>query len=633
MSYASINTRRRLWPIPFSRSWALGLSLVAGTALKADDAPYISPSEGRLRSDVGYLADDQRGGRGVGTKGIDDAAGYLANALREAGLKPIPSSGSYFQDFTIRGEARAGSPTSLVFQLENDSKLDGVLSESFSPLAIGTAGKVESLPLVFAGFGITAKDADKKLDYDDYAGIDVKDKAVLILRRDPDPTDKGSGFAGTEPTPFATFTSKAINAAEHGAKLVLLVNDHGSATAKDALLSFDATPGGGAIPFVMISRSLADQILAAGHAPTLDELETKINAELKPVSRELPAKVSAEVTVTREPIAAKNVVGVLEAQGPLANETIVIGAHYDHLGSGGMGSLAFGSRDIHNGADDNASGTATVVELARRLASRPDPLPRRVVFMLFSGEERGLLGSEHYVKDPLFPLDETVAMINFDMVGRLETDKGLTIYGAGSAEGWEPLVEGIAGSLGLKPRLSKGASGEFGQSDHYSFYRKDLPVLFFFTGTHPDYHRPSDDSEKINYGGMARVADLGELMILDIAKRSERPKFVKLASPARESTGQVRGNGAYLGTRPAYGEAGEGVKLEGVSEGSPAEKAGLKGGDVIIKFGELKVVDIEGYMNALGSKKPGDEVEVVVLRDGKPVTVKVTLGTRTRPSQ
>ena len=620
-------------PTRLSRSLALALLLLGGGLKAADDAPYISPSEGRLRSDVGYLADDLRGGRGVGTRGIDDAAEYLATALREAGLKPIPSSGRYFQDFPIRGEARAGTPTSLAFQVGADTKIDAVLTESFSPLAIGTAGKVDAIPVVFAGFGITAKDAEKNLDYDDYAGIDVKDKAVLILRRDPDPADKTSAFAAAEPTKFATFTTKAINAAEHGAKLVLLVNDHGSAAPKDTLLTFDSTPGGGAVPFVMISRALADQLLAKSNAPSLDALETKINTELKPASLELPAKVTAEVTVSREPIAAKNVVGVLEAQGPLADETIVIGAHYDHLGSGGMGSLAFGSRDIHNGADDNASGTATVLELARRLASRPDPLPRRVVFMLFSGEERGLLGSEHYVKDPIFPLDKTVAMINFDMVGRLEDDKGLIIYGAGSAEGWESLVESLANSLSLKPKLSKGATGEFGQSDHYSFYRKDLPVLFFFTGTHPDYHRPSDDSDKINYPGMARVADLGELMILDIAKRVDRPAFVKLAAPARESAGQVKGTGAYLGTRPAYGEEGEGVKLEGVSEGSPAEKAGIKGGDVIVKFGELKILDIEGYMNAMSAKKPGDQVDVVVLRDGKEVTVKVTLGTRTRPSQ
>jgi hypothetical protein len=626
------------------RGSLLGLVLLACAPARADDHPapahgtagsgYVSPAEVRLRADVGYLAADERGGRGVGTKGIDDAANYLAAILREAGLKPIPSTGSYFQEFAIRGPARPGTPTSLAFET-GATKIEAVLGQGFNPLAIGTPSTVESIPLVFAGFGITAKDADTNLDYDDYAGIDTTGKAVLILRRDPDPADKTSVFAAAEPTSYATFTSKAINAAEHGAKLVILVNDHGTGSAKDTLLEFDSTPGGGAIPFVMISRALADQILAKCDAPSLDDLEAKINAELRPVSRELAARVSAEVTVTREPIVARNVIGVLEGQGPLADETIVVGAHYDHLGNGGMGSLAFGSREIHNGADDNASGTATVVEMARRFAARPDPLPRRIVFILFSGEERGLLGSEHYVKEPIFPLDKTVSMVNFDMVGRFDSGKGLIVYGAGSSEGWEPLVESLASSLGLNPKLTKGAGGEFGDSDHYSFYRKDLPVLFFFTGTHPDYHRPSDDSDKINYAGMARVADLGELVILDIAKRPERPAFVKLATPRRENVGQVRGNGVYLGTRPAYGADVEGVKLEGVSEGSPAEKAGLKGGDVIIKFGDLKVLSIEGYMNAMGTKKPGDEVDVVVLRDGKEVTLKVKLGTRpsARPSQ
>ena len=620
----------------FRSFFVLGLLLLTPQSFALEgESSFVSPAEARLRRDLGYLADDLRGGRGVGTPGIDEAAEYLSNALREAGLRPQPGTGTYFQPFSIRGEARAGSPTSLSIQLGNDTRIEGVLGQSFSPLAIGTAGTVESIPLVFAGFGITAKDEEKHLDYDDYAGIDVKDKAVLILRRDPEPADKAGPFSGNEPTKYATFTSKAINAAEHGAKLVLLVNDQGSVGQKDTLLPFDATPGGGVVPFIMISRELANEILAKSQAPTLAELETAINTKLTPASRNLTAKVSSEVTVSRQPIPARNVVGVLEGQGPHSAETIVIGAHYDHLGSGGAGSLAFGSRDIHNGADDNASGTSTVLELARRLAARRDPLPRRVVFILFSGEERGLLGSEHYVKEPIFPLENTVAMINFDMVGRFDADKGLVIYGAGSGDGWESLVESLANSLALKPKLSKGATGEFGQSDHYSFYRKDLPVLFFFTGTHSDYHRPSDDSNLINFGGMSRIVDLGELVTLDIASRPERTTFVKLTSPNRENVGQVRGGGAYLGTRPSYGEDVVGVKLVGVSEGSPAEKAGIKGGDVIIKFGEFKVEGIEGYMNAMSSKKPGDEVDVLVVRDGKEALIKVKLGTRpaVRPSE
>jgi hypothetical protein len=605
---------------------AMGLAAPRGVA---DD--YVRPAEARLRADVSYLSDDLRGGRGIGTRGIDDAADYIAQSFRESGLKPAPGADGYFQKFTVRGEPRLGKPTSLAVTLPDGGKLEGVEGEDFRPLNVGGSGATEGLPLVFAGFGITAKNEGQNLDYDDYDGIDVKDKVVLILRREPNPVGVENGFSGPGTTTYATFTAKAVNAAEHGAKAVLMVNDAESEKDGDQLLDFAATPRGAAIPFVMIKRAVADKILSAAGQPSLADLETAINKESKPQSRVLEGvKVSAQATIDRGEIAVKNVVGVLEGEGPLADETIIVGAHYDHLGNGGLGSLAFGSRDIHNGADDNASGTATVIELARRLARRPDPLPRRVVFMLFSAEERGLLGSEYYVQHPLYPLDETSFMINFDMVGRLNDDRELTVYGAGTSEGLEPLVEALAQSQGVKAKAVQGTRGEFNQSDHASFYRKDIPVLFFFTGTHPDYHRPSDDFEKINYDGMVRIVDLGELVLLDLARRPDRPKFVKATGAASQpAVGAVRsGHGVYFGSRPNYAFEGEGVKLDGVTEGSPAEKAGLKGGDIIIRFGGVEVTDVETYMNAMSGKKPGDEVDVVVRRDGEEKTLKAKLGER-----
>ncbi len=628
---------------------ALALLLALATASRAEDAPapYVSPAEARLRSDVSYLASDLRGGRGTGTRGIDDAADYIALVFREAGLKPPPGADGYFQPFSVRGEVRQG-PSSLKFALPGGKKIQSEAGVDYAPLAIGSEGSVADAPLVFAGFGITVHDDRLKLKYDDYAGLDVKDKIVLIIRREPDPADKDSAFSGDNTTPYATFQHKVVNAMEHGAKGVLLVNDGPSAQGKDELLDFQATPRGGSIPFAMITRALADRLLAAVQEPDIGELEAKINASLTPQSRALNGiTVSLKVEQSRDAITAKNVIGVLEGQGPLADETIIVGAHYDHLGKGGMGSLAFGSREIHNGADDNASGTATVLELARTLAARPDPLPRRVVFMLFSGEELGLLGSAHYANEsPLYPLDKTVAMLNFDMVGRYEQDKGLTVYGAGSSDGFGQLVESLARSLGFRTKMPKPINDGFSDSDHSSFYRKDVPILFFFTGTHPDYHKPSDDTEKVNFDGMARIANLGELIILDLARRPERPLFQKSAPKATASADPhaaavdphaaagsgsataLRGNGAYLGSRPAYGEEVEGVKLDGVTEGSPAEKAGLKAGDVIIKFGNLPVKDIESYTVALGSKKPGDTVEIVVLREGREVTISATLSER-----
>jgi hypothetical protein len=320
----------------------------------------------------------------------------------------------------------------------------------------------------------------------------------------------------------------------------------------------------------------------------------------------------------------KNVVGVLEGSGPLADETIVIGAHYDHLGRGGPGSLAFLSTAIHNGADDNASGTAMVMEMARRLARRVDPLPRRLVFVAFSGEERGLLGSAHYVSDPPYPLDKTVMMVNFDMVGRLNDKNELTLYGTGTTPGLDELVDALGKAEGFT--VKKIADG-FGPSDQASFYRKNIPVLFTFTGTHKDYHRPSDDTETINFGGMSRIADFGELMILDLARRPVRPEFTRVKGQANQGAERVALR-VYLGTIPDYGGADKGVKLSGVREGSPAEKGGLKEGDIIVGLGGKPIGTVDDYMESLVRYKPGDSAEVVVERDGKETKLTVTFGTR-----
>lgn len=636
---------------------------------------YVPPAVSRLRADVSYLADDLREGRGPGTQGIDDAADHIAAVFREAGISAAPGAEGYFQPFSIQSGRTLGDNIKLSFtippdqipddvkkQLSDDLKKHSVptpegdsksaelkkpslvvsdvvlgpfamvvaeLKKNFSPLAIGSSGSFEDADVVFAGFGITADDDEHNLHYDDYKGLDVRDKVVLILRKEPDPKDMESGFSGEEPTSHATFRSKVANAARHHAKAVLLVNDSESAGKEDTLLDFDATPSGGTVPFLMVKRELADSLLSAAEMPGLDALETKINETLEPQSKPLEGvTASGSVSVERKETAVKNVVGVIEGEGPLADETVVVGAHYDHLGLGGSGSLAFGSHDIHNGADDNASGTSVVLEMARRLARRADPLPRRVVFILFSAEERGLLGSEYYVGHPLYPLEKTVAMVNFDMVGRLNKDRELTVFGARTSEGLDDLVLALAHSQGLEANLIEGTGGEFFASDHASFYKKDIPVLFFFTGTHADYHRPSDDAEKINYEGMARIADLGELVLLDLARRPARPEFIRLASPRRSSAPTRGGHGIYFGSRPNYAYQGDGVKLDGVSPDSPAARAGLQAGDIVVSFGGLDVHDLESYMTAMSGKKPGDEVEVTVERDGQEKTFKATLAER-----
>jgi len=618
---------------------ALALAVpTRGPAAGAETDSALSPAEARIKADVAFLAADAQEGRAPGTKGIEASAGYIAGEFKGLGLKPAPGADGYFQPFTIGGQATLGKSPELAFS-GPDGKAFAADKDDFIPLAIGSGGAFEGKPLVFAGYGITAKGAARNGDYDDYAGVDVKGKVVLILRREPRQDKDETPFGGKRPSDFATFRHKATNAFQHGAAAVLLANDREGARNGDRLLGFTmAGPEmNSALPFVMVTRALADKLLAAAGQPTLDSLEKEIDSDLKPRTRALDGwTLKAKVEIERTSVETRNVVGVLEGSGPFADETVVVGGHYDHLGHGGLmsGSLAFLSKDIHNGADDNASGTAMVIEMARRLARRADPLPRRVVFIAFSGEERGLLGSQHYVEHPLFPIDKTVMMINFDMVGRLNDRSELTMIGTGTVPGMDALVNALGQSSGLKIKTIQGLTDGFGGSDHQSFYNKNVPVLFAFTGVHKDYHRPSDDTDLINYAGMARIADYCELLLLDLVRRPERPAFAKLAPPARRPGGASdparAGFSVYLGTMPDYAESdsGKGIKLAGVREGSPAEKGGLKSGDTIVKFAGKPVSTIQDYMENLSRSKPGDVVDLGVLRDGKEVTLKVTLGKR-----
>jgi len=600
-------------------------------------APHVSPAEARMRADVTFLAADAQEGRAPGTKGIEAAADRIAGVFKELGLKTAPGADGYFQEFTLSGQPRLGQPLDMAVETPGGETLKGASRVDFSALAIGVGGDVESAPVVFAGYGITAKDDKLHLDYDDYAGVDVKDKAVLIIRREPQQNDEHSRFDGKRTTEYSALRHKATNAFQHGARLVLLVNDRASlGEEKDSLLGLGhaGTDVFTKLPFVQLTREFGDKILKAAGEPSLTDLEAQIDADLKPRSRVLKdVRLSARITIERPATVTKNVVGVLEGSGPHADETVVIGGHYDHLGRGGLmsGSLSFLSRDVHNGADDNASGTAMVMEIARRLAARPDPLPRRVVFIAFSGEERGLLGSRHYVENPLYPLASTVMMINFDMVGRLNDKSELTMIGTGTTPNSEETVKALGKGAGLVVKTVSGMTDGFGGSDHQSFYEKNIPVLFAFTGIHSDYHRPSDDSERINFTGMARIADYMELIALDVARRPERPEFARLSPPKRPASPAAESGSASMSATmsvmPDYAdETNAGLKLADVREGGPAAKAGMKGGDTITNIGGKPISTIYDYMESLGKYKPGDQVEVVVKRDGKDVTLKVSLG-------
>jgi hypothetical protein len=382
---------------------------------------------------------------------------------------------------------------------------------------------------------------------------------------------------------------------------------------------YGGTGSNTSIPVVQLTNEACDRLLKPTVGKTLGQLEAAIDEDMKPRSAVLKGwKVDGLTTIDRSPTEVKNVIGVLEGEGPHANETVVVGAHYDHLGRGGMGSLNPGSQEIHNGADDNASGTVSVLELARRFG-HGKKLPRRLVFMTFTGEEEGLVGSAHYCKEPVFPLDKTIAMINLDMVGRLKDDK-LTVYGVGTSKHWEKLLKKLAPEhqlhLILKPE-------GFGPSDQSSFYAKKVPVLHFFTGTHPDYHRPTDDWEKINVGGMDRIVDLIEQIVATTDETIEPPHYIEIKDQARV---ERQGSRPYFGSIPDFASEVKGYAITGVSPGSPAEKGGLKGGDTIIEFGGRKITGLDDFDLALRRVSAGDEVPITALRAGKPVKLKVTMG-------
>ncbi|HTQ38568.1 MAG TPA: M20/M25/M40 family metallo-hydrolase [Pirellulales bacterium] len=317
-------------------------------------------------------------------------------------------------------------------------------------------------------------------------------------------------------------------------------------------------------------------------------------------------------------IAAKNVVAVLEGEGPHADEAIVIGAHYDHLGRGEPGSLEPDSHEIHHGADDNASGVAAMLEIARQLAAREKKLPRQVVFIAFTGEERGLYGSAHYVKDPLAPLDKTIAMLNLDMVGRMTDDK-LIVYGTGTASEWGDLLTRLNEKHDFQ--LTRHPEG-YGPSDHSSFYAKRIPVLFFFTGTHKDYHRPSDTFDKINVDGMRRVAELVADAAVAIAETDARPTYKDIGGPSQFAKS---GDRPYFGSIPDFSQDQPGYALMGVSKGGPAEAAGIQGGDIILRLGDYPIANLEDFDTALRKFKAGDRITVLVKRGSDEMKFAVTL--------
>jgi hypothetical protein len=577
--------------------------------------PRVDP----LRDHVRYLASDELTGRGVDTPGIKLARDYIAREFAKYGLRPGGDNGSYLQGFEVATGVTVKQPSLLAFGKQPPLGLN----EEWVPLGLSGSGKVEA-DLVFAGYGITAKD----YGYDDYAGIDAKGKIVLVLRYEPPPKDEKSPFQkAPRYSNHATLRAKASNARDHGAVGMILVDLNQSGNEQKELISTLTSlwRGDNSLIAAQVKRGPIEKWLAR-QGISLKFLKEKIDRDGKPASQPLPAvQVALQVSLEEIRQRTENVIGVLPGSDPaLKDESIVIGAHYDHVGFGHYGTRdSHTSGQIHYGADDNASGTAVLLQLAERL-SRAQPKPARsVVFIAFSAEELGLHGSRQYVNSPPMPLSSTKAMVNLDMVGRLR-DNRLTVFGTRSAQGLSGIVLEEAQKLGLQVTESDG----IGRSDHLSFYNKKIPALHFFTGSHADYHRPGDTWEKLNVEGMAKVTELVRLIAEKIANRKEPMSFVGLPSRPPDSGTEPQGYGAYLGSIPEFGAGEEGVRLAGVQDGSPAAFAGLREGDVIIKLAEMKIQNLEDLTTALRSKKPGDSVEITILRNSQPLTLKATLRAR-----
>ncbi len=568
----------------------------------------------RARARVAWLADPAREGRGLGTAGADAAAAFIAGALRDAGLSPAFEFG-YAQRFDAPFRATLGPGNALAL-----SGAEPALGKDWLPFGFSDDGRVRA-ELVFAGYGITAPE----LGYDDYAGLDVKGKLVLVAQDFPRERDERSPFRDPREFRHGEWRTKAINAREHGAAGLIGVRDGWAHEGPD-----DLPPWRGQVSSragVLAARVSAAALARAGI--DVRSLAAAIEADGRPHSRALGIEAELRTEVQHERAATSNLAAILPGSDPrVAGECVVVGAHWDHLGTGGDASLAPEQVGrVHPGADDNASGVAALLEIARALAEE-GPARRTVLFVAFAAEEAGVLGSAQLVKapPPRCPVERMQLMVNLDMVGRPRGK--VYVDGADTAKGLRALVKGLAEERPRIPlRLAFGGDG-YGPSDHSSFYAKGVPVLSLFTGAHADYHRPSDTADKIDPVGLVAVARLAARAVREAAQRDARLEVVRTASRPPERRGE-RGYGTYLGAIPDFAERSEpGVLLTGVRPGSPAERAGIREGDVLLRLGATKVTNLQDLAFALRSHRPGDEVEVEWQRGAARISAKVRLEER-----
>ena len=613
----------------------VGVSL-AVVALASGGAYAQSGTDGEpssIRANVEFLASDELEGRFTGSEGIRRAADHIIAELEAIGAGPPPGSGDFRLPFEYTGSARDGGSN---LRLETADGLRRDFADSVRGLSFSESAPASG-PLVFAGYGLVIPDTDG-FSYDSYATLDVADKIVLVLRYFPEDSE---GDLRALFSRYSDLRFKAAALRQRGARgMVVVTGPRSPGAGRLVRMTADAAVADSGIAAVSVTGEVAEALFERVPERTLEDAQRELDDGNPHVAGfEIPVEATIDARVSRERRTGYNVVGYLPptVAEPLEKPYVALGAHYDHLGRGETGSLAglsappppppppgverpaveaeAGSRaeagddsDIHNGADDNASGVAAVLAAGAELAGRERA--RGVVLAFWSGEEIGLLGSQEFVGDGPVPMDEVAAYVNFDMVGRMRNNT-LTVQGLGSSSVWPGLVDEANGAFDF---ALQRVSDPYLPTDSIRFIEAEVPSLALFTGSHPEYHRPSDDVDTINFPGLDRIAGYGAEVAARLIEEPSPPDFIAVERTAQPGRAMTR---ITTGTIPDYGAEIEGLRLSGVMAGGPAQRAGLQGGDIIVEMAGVTVGNIYDYMGALDRLKADEPAAVVFMRDGE----------------